>query len=174
MHGTRTTAKILVGAAVAALAGCASVDAPPPAPSPAPAAESSVLPAREVAPQIVEGPAREALEAALPAPPPPAAPPPSAAPRATPAPAPAPEQHRRTTAAPQPPAPRTAPTPWHREVPDPMPRPAVPDLKELRELKDLPKEPPRSRAEVCDLGERYGGWEPRSDQARICHGTYGR
>ncbi|MEU3690662.1 hypothetical protein [Streptomyces narbonensis] len=168
MHGTRTTAKILVGAAVAALTGCASVDAPPPAPSPAPVAESSALPAQEVAPQIVEGPAREALEAALPAPPPSAAPP-SAASRPTPA--PVPERHRRAAATPQPPAPRPAATPRHREVPRPEPRPAVPDLPGLA---DLPKEPPRSRADVCDLGERYGGWDPRSDQARICHGTYGR
>ncbi|MFD3997734.1 hypothetical protein [Streptomyces sp. NPDC058583] len=68
MHGTRTTAKILVGAAVAALAGCVSVDTPPPAPVPAPAAET-VRPGQDVAPQIVEGPALEALEAALPAPP---------------------------------------------------------------------------------------------------------
>ncbi|ALO06904.1 Lipoprotein [Streptomyces venezuelae] len=171
MHGTRTTAKILVGAAVAALAGCAPADARPPARVPSPAAESSVLPAQEVAPQIVEGPAREALEAALPAPPPSAVPPPSAAPRATPVPAAAPEQHRRTAVTPQPPAPRPAATPRHHETPRPAPRPAVPDLPGLA---DLPKEPPQSRADVCDLGERYGGWDPHSDQARICHGTYGR
>ncbi|MFD3659027.1 hypothetical protein ACFWVF_00255 [Streptomyces sp. NPDC058659] len=172
MHGTRTTAKILVGAAVAALAGCASVDAPPTAPAPAPAAESSVLPAQEqdVAPQIVEGPAREALEAALPAPPPSDAPPPSAAPRVTPLPAAVPERHRRTAAPPSPSAPRPTAAPRHREA-RPEPWPAVPELPGLAEL---PKEPPRSRADVCDLGERYGGWDAGSDQARICHGTYGR
>ncbi|MFJ4868098.1 hypothetical protein [Streptomyces sp. NPDC088757] len=53
---------------MAALTGCVSVDAPA-APAPAPAAEPA-RPGREVAPQIVDGPAREALEAALPAPPP--------------------------------------------------------------------------------------------------------
>ncbi|MFE7516371.1 hypothetical protein ACFU8I_34855, partial [Streptomyces sp. NPDC057540] len=68
MHGTRTTAKILVGAAVAALAGCVSVDAPPsvPAPSPAPApAPDTVRPARDAAPHIVEGAGRVALGAAI-------------------------------------------------------------------------------------------------------------
>ncbi len=52
---------------MAALTGCVSVDAPPVAPAPAPAAEP-VRPGKGVAPQIVDGPAREALEAALPAP----------------------------------------------------------------------------------------------------------
>ncbi|AXK34455.1 hypothetical protein DVA86_19215 [Streptomyces armeniacus] len=27
---------------------------------------------------------------------------------------------------------------------------------------------------VCDLGERYGRWDPDSTQARICRGAYGR
>ncbi|MFF0426602.1 hypothetical protein ACFYUJ_19605 [Streptomyces sp. NPDC004520] len=162
MHGTRTTVKILVGAAVAALAGCVSVDAPPTAPTPAPApAADTVRPAQDVAPQIVDGPAREALEAALPAPPP------SAAPRAThPA-----EPHRRTAAPPRPEAPHPDPVPERRERPRPAARP---DLPELPELRGLPVEPPVSRADVCELGERYGGWVPGSDQARICHGAYGR
>ncbi|MFH8624270.1 hypothetical protein ACH4A8_20710 [Streptomyces vietnamensis] len=164
MHGTRTTAKILVGAAVAALAGCVSVDAPPTAPTVAPApapAADTVRPDQDVAPQIVEGPAREALEAALPAPPP------SATPRASP---PA-GQHRRTVTPPRPEAPHPDPAPKRRERPRPAARP---DLPELPELRGLPTDPPVSRADVCDLGERYGGWAPGSDQARICHGTYGR
>ncbi|MFB7517263.1 hypothetical protein [Streptomyces sp. NPDC056144] len=174
MQGTRTTAKILVGAAVAALTGCISVDTPPtvPAPSPAPAAESSVLPAHEVAPQIVEGPAREALEAALPD-----TPPPAAAPRVTPAPepgppAPVPEQPRRRAAPPaQQRAPRPEAAPRHREKEaHPAPRASVPEIEELAKL---PKKAPVSRADICDLGERYGGWAPGSDQAKICHGTYG-
>ncbi|MGW8761420.1 hypothetical protein ACWGN5_02840 [Streptomyces sp. NPDC055815] len=162
MHGTRTTAKILVGAAVAALAGCVSVDAPPTAPAhaPAPAADTA-RPAQDVAPQIVEGPAREALEAALPAPPP------STAPRATP---PA-GQHRRTATPPGPEAPHPGSVPQRQERPRPSARP---DLPELPDLGRLPKGPPVSRDEVCDLGRRYGGWTPGSDQARICHGTYGR
>ncbi|WP_242426858.1 MULTISPECIES: hypothetical protein [unclassified Streptomyces] len=159
MHGTRTTAKILVGAAVAALAGCVSVDAPPKAPVPAPAAET-VRPAQDVAPQIVEGPAREALEAALPAPPP------SAAPRASPT----AEPHRRAGAPHRTEAPRPDLVPRQRERPRPAARPPLP---ELPRLSDLRKKPPVSRADVCDLGERYGGWGPGSDPSRICHGTYG-
>ncbi|QES16355.1 hypothetical protein DEJ45_30900 [Streptomyces venezuelae] len=159
VHGTRTTAKILVGAAVAALAGCVSVDTPPTAPGPAPVAET-VSPGRDVAPQIVEGPALEALEAALPAPP--SSAPPRAAPPA--------EPHRRAAPA-RPAAPRPEAVPPPRERPTPVTRPALPRLPELGEL---PKDPPVSRADVCELGERYGGWAPGSDQSRICHGTYGR
>ncbi|MET7754085.1 hypothetical protein ABZT27_05185 [Streptomyces sp. NPDC005389] len=159
MHGTRTTAKILVGAAVAALAGCVSVDTPPTAPAPASAAET-VRPGQDVAPQIVEGPALEALEAALPAPPP------SAAPRATRS----PEARRREEAAPRREAPRPESVPRQRERPRPETRPPLPELP--AELAELPKSPPVSRADVCDLGERYGGWAPDSDPSRICHGTY--
>ncbi|MFF1509755.1 hypothetical protein [Streptomyces sp. NPDC058326] len=161
MHGTRTTAKILVGAAVAALAGCVSVDAAPPrTPAPAPAAET-VRPAQEVAPQIVEGPAREALEAALPAPPP------TASPRVTPT----SDVRRQAVAPPRPEARRPQSVPRQRERPRPAPRPAPPELPELT---GLPKKAPVSRAEVCELGERYGGWAPGSDPSRICHVTYGR
>ncbi|MFF9851569.1 hypothetical protein [Streptomyces litmocidini] len=159
MHGTRTTAKILVGAAVAALAGCVSVDAPPTAPTSAPAADT--VPARDVAPQIVEGPAREALEAALPAPPQ------SAAPRAAPPAA----RHRRTVTPSRPEEPHPAPVPRQRERPRPAARP---DLPVPPKLTGLPGNPPVSRADVCDLGERYGGWGPGSAQARICHGAYDR
>ncbi|MER5203243.1 hypothetical protein [Streptomyces sp. NPDC002825] len=161
MHGTRTTVKILVGAAVAALAGCVSVDATPTAPTPAPAPAADTATAQDVAPQIVEGPALEALEAALPAPPP------SAAPRATP---PA-GQHRRTVTPPRQEAPHPESVPKRQGRPHPSARP---DLPELPDLRGLPKDPPVSRDEVCDLGERYGGWDHGSDQARICHGTYGR
>ncbi|MFJ8659405.1 hypothetical protein [Streptomyces sp. NPDC093795] len=164
MHGTRTTAKILVGAAVAALAGCVSVDAPPTAPAPAPVAET-VRPAQDVAPQMIEGPAREALEAALPAPLP------SAVPRA----APTSDVHRRAAPTPRAEARRPEAVPHQRARERERPRPtARPALPELPELTGLPKSPPVSRADVCELGERYGGWAPGSDPSRICHGTYGR
>ncbi|MFJ5096697.1 hypothetical protein [Streptomyces sp. NPDC088557] len=159
MHGTRTTAKILVGAAVAALAGCVSVDAPSAPPSPAPATDSP-RPAQAVAPQIVEGPAREALEAALPPPPP------STAPRS----APPAEPHRRVLP-PRPEAARPAAVPPRRERPRPAARPTLPEPPVLT---GLPRTPPVSRADVCALGERYGGWRPGSDQSRICRGVYGR
>ncbi|MFE0705116.1 hypothetical protein [Streptomyces sp. NPDC058872] len=163
MHRTRTTVKILVGATVAALAGCVSVEAPPTAPAvvPAPAADAAG-PAQDVAPQIVEGPAREALEAALPDPPP------SAAPRAAPSTAP----QRRTAPRPRPEeAPHSDSAPRRHERSHPPARPSLPGAAELEKLS---KAPPASRSEVCDLGERYGGWGPGSDPARICHGTYGR
>ncbi|MDX2560434.1 hypothetical protein PV371_12355 [Streptomyces sp. TX20-6-3] len=161
MHGTRTTARILVGAAVAALAGCVSVDTPPPAPVHAPVAET-VRPGQDVAPQIVEGPALEALEAALPGPPP------SAAPRATPS----PEPRRREAAPPRPQAPRLESVPPQHERPRPETRPSLPELPAVPA--GLPRNAPVSRADVCELGERYGGWAPGSDPSRICHGTYGR
>ncbi|MFD8209701.1 hypothetical protein ACFV2S_25295 [Streptomyces sp. NPDC059695] len=162
MHGTRTTAKILVGAAVAALAGCVSVDAPPSVPTPSPApAPDTVRPARDAAPQIVEGPAREALEAALPTGPP------SPAPRATPPSG----QHRRTAVPPRAQAPHPASVPERRERPRPAARPDPPGLPRLT---GLPGHPAVTHVDVCDLGERYGGWAPGSDQARICQGAYGR
>ncbi|MFE0651429.1 hypothetical protein ACFVZH_22850 [Streptomyces sp. NPDC059534] len=163
MHGTRTTAKILVGAAVAALAGCVSVDAAPTAPVPAPAAET-VRPAQEVAPQIVEGPALEALEAALPAPPP------SPAPRATLPPG----AHRRAAAPHRSETPRPDPVPRQREHPRSAARPELPELPELPDLTALPKGPPVSRDDLCALGRRFGGWDPKSEQAKICRGTHGR
>jgi hypothetical protein len=137
---------------MAALAGCVAVDTPPPAPAPAPtpaASANSVRPAQGGAPQIVEGPAREALEAALPAPVP------GAIPSVRPVP--------RSARPPRTEAPRPAPVP---------PRPERPDLPKLPETR-LPAAPPLSRADVCALGERYGGWAPGSDQARICRGAYG-
>lgn len=151
MHGTRTTAKILVGVAVAALSGCVSIEAPAPAPAPAPPREVS-RPTQDagvdVAPQIVEGPAREALEAALPPPPPPSPP---------------------TTGG------------QHKEKGGPgaqkaKQRPSSGPRKKSRASDAKPPEPPRpprSRGDVCALGEQYGGWHPGSDQAKICRGTYG-
>lgn len=165
--------KILVGAAVAALTGCVAVDAPPtPAPAPAgppaPVAQTAG-PAQEVAPQIVEGPALEALEAALPDSPPPPPPAPSAKPRKAAGP-------DRAT------APRPDPVPHRPERVRPaVPRhPALPPMPELPRLDDLPGAAAGAAsgqgrgADVCDLGERYGGWGPGSEQARICRHTQGR
>ncbi|MEU6987428.1 hypothetical protein ABZ946_29075 [Streptomyces sp. NPDC046324] len=151
MHATRTTATFLAGAAIAALSGCVSVDPPPAAPPP-PLEVSGPSPHVDVAPQIVEGPAREALEAALPAPAPPS-------PRATPR---KPRQQNGTTVrngtgSPQ----RQSSTPREKERTKPPRPPGVP-------------EPPRSRADVCRLGAQYGGWHPESVQATICKDAYGR
>ncbi|MFF9914015.1 hypothetical protein [Streptomyces sp. NPDC013457] len=155
MHATRTTARFLVGAAVAALTGCVSVGPPPAAPPPAPEV-SSPAPRVEVAPQIVEGPAREALEAALPASPTPS---PLAKPRK---PRESREQNgagvRKGAGSTQ--RQSSAPREQRRRTKPPRP-PEVP-------------EPPRSRADVCRLGAQYGGWHPESVQSKVCKDAYAR
>ncbi|MFC8292389.1 hypothetical protein [Streptomyces sp. NPDC057250] len=164
MHGTRTTAKILLGAAMAALTGCVSVDAPT-APAPAPAAEP-VRTGKDVAPQIVDGPAREALEAALPAPPP------SAAPRATPA----AERQRRSAAPALPEAPRPGAVPPRREDPRPPVRPDRPGPSASTgpsappRAVEPPVRPPLSPSDVCALGERYGALGP--GRPGVCPAPY--
>ncbi|MGW6538028.1 hypothetical protein ACWGBV_29020 [Streptomyces sp. NPDC055051] len=174
MHRTRTSARLLAGAAVtAALTGCVAVDGPPPAPSPAPApAVDPVRTAQDVEPQIVlQGPAREALEAALPSPASTTAAPRGetrradgrAAPSRTPSPEPS-----------SPVAGRAAPLPEVRVPPSPA-APVVPGAREAARLAErLPQAPPVSRTDVCELGERYGGWDPESAQAGLCREVYGR
>ncbi|MET8972868.1 hypothetical protein [Streptomyces hydrogenans] len=170
MHGTRTPAQLLVGAAVAAaLTGCVAVDGPPTAPAPAPApATDPVRPAHDVEPQIVlQGPAREALEAALPSPSATVAPPRAETRRATGHAAPP------RTAAPRPSSPAAArpPAPPAARVSPPPP----PDAQELERLAEqLRQAPPVTGKDVCDLGERYGGWDPASVQAGLCRGAYAR
>ncbi|MER5737119.1 MULTISPECIES: hypothetical protein [unclassified Streptomyces] len=174
MQGTRTPAQLLVGAAVAAaLTGCVAVDGPPPAPVPTPApATDPVRPAHGAEPQIVlRGPAREALEAALPSPAPTAtaAPPRGETRRATghAAPHPTVAPKPSSPAAGRPPAPSAA----ARVSPPPAP-PDVPDPERLAE--QLRQAPPVTGKDVCELGERYGGWDPASVQAGLCRGAYGR
>ncbi|XIE77708.1 hypothetical protein AB6O49_04455 [Streptomyces sp. SBR177] len=107
-----------------------------------------------MAPQIMPGPAREALEAALPDPP---------EPRAA-------VERRRTDApsAPAAPRPRTE-RPRPSAVPQQKhPRPRTPEVH----VPGVP-EVPRDRAGVCALGQAYGGWSPDSPQARLCKGTHG-
>ncbi|MFF9344042.1 hypothetical protein ACF1CG_30320 [Streptomyces sp. NPDC014773] len=173
MQGTRTPAQLLVGAAVAAaLTGCVAVDGPPQAPAPAPVpATDPVRPAHDVEPQIVlQGPAREALEAALPSPAPTAAvaPPRGETRRATGHAAPS------RTAAPKP----SSPAAGRPSAPPPAPRvspPAAPDVRELERLAEqLRQTPPVAGKDVCDLGERYGGWDPASVQAGLCRSAYER
>ncbi|MFF8279011.1 hypothetical protein ACF05T_23280 [Streptomyces lateritius] len=153
MHGTRTTVKILVGVAVATLSGCVSVETAPPA---APAYPNEVSrPVQDVAPQIVEGPAREALEAALPAPPPPS-------PHVTT------EQEKRDQ---------------EQKRRSGKGKATGKDKDTARTAEERPSSVPHGHrrgpgtippawADVCDLGERYGGWGRDSDQAKICRGAY--
>ncbi|ORT61022.1 hypothetical protein [Streptomyces sp. CB03238] len=162
MQRTRITAKVLATVAVAAVSGCVSVDS---GPSPAPAApEASRLANQDVAPQILEGPAREALEAALP---------PPAAPAAPPAPSPPPDEPSRAPAAAPPTTPPGAPgadlparIPAAPErIREQLPRiqpPAVPSVPATATVPD-----------VCTLGRSHGGWDPDSRQAQLCREAYG-
>ncbi|MFI6335378.1 hypothetical protein [Streptomyces sp. NPDC050535] len=153
MHRSTTTATLLVTVAVTALSGCVSVQRPsssglPPAPS----GPSLPRPDSEAEPQIVQAPAREALElVGPPRKPSPSAPAPR---RATPPPS--------AAAAPVTPGrPRSAP---RAQPPRPAPRVSVPSV--------VPEIP--TAADVCALGRKYGGWTADSPEAVICEGTYGR
>ncbi|MFJ4468723.1 hypothetical protein ACIP2X_14715 [Streptomyces sp. NPDC089424] len=155
MHRTTTTATLLVTVALSAVSGCVTVQrgpaAVPSAPAPGPDGRTE--------PQIVQAPAREALELIGPSRRPGTA---------------APESHRPTAQAPAAPA-RRAPSPRaqsrpHSDPPSPQPR--------------RPRQPPATvpdvaptlgtDTDVCALGRKYGGWRPDSPEAVICEQTYGR
>ncbi|MFF1654522.1 hypothetical protein [Streptomyces sp. NPDC058252] len=153
MHRTTTTATLLVTVAVTALSGCVTVQRPPSGPQGAPSQPSAPRTDGEAEPQVVQAPAREALELIGPS----RKPSPSAAPahRAAPPPAaaaPAPPRHR--------PHPAPHPEPEGRR---PQPRVAVSPV-----APDVPQ-----NSDVCALGRKYGGWQPDSPQAVICRETYG-
>lgn len=150
---------ILAGVAVSAVSGCVAVE---PQPAPLPATEPPRL-SRDVQPQIlkppiVQAPALEALDAALPP-----KPLPSATPRTSPRETPA----ARRTAPPAPPrqAPPARPSP---------PKAAAQKPRALPGMDALPPAPAAPQTDVCALGEGYGGWQPGSPEARICRETYGR
>ncbi|MFD7748201.1 hypothetical protein ACFV2V_18080 [Streptomyces sp. NPDC059698] len=154
MQRTRIVTKLLVGLAVTAVSGCVTVE-PAAVPSPRPGAGG---PVQDVAPQIVQPPAREALEAV-----PDPSPSPSAARRSSPAPpaAGSPTAPRRTG-----PAGSARPEPPHRRAPHRSraePPVGVPVL---------PRVP--GGADVCALGRGYGTWPAGSPQSRICSEVYGR
>ncbi|MFI8965950.1 hypothetical protein ACIGO8_28005 [Streptomyces sp. NPDC053493] len=153
MHGTRTTVTLLAGVAMAALAGCVAVEAPPAAPAPVTSGPAAGPAGQDVAPQIVEGPAREALEAAMPGP-------------ATPEPRSSVARHETARSGPvrphrtEKPRPSSVPKKQQQQRRRPAVPPGVPEM-------------PRTRAEVCALGQSYGGWSPDSPQARLCRSGYG-
>lgn len=81
-----------------------------------------------------------------------------------------------------------APQPGHRDVrpgparperPEPAPRRPqrshadIPDVSESVR-RDIEKSVPSSKADVCALGRRYGGWRADSPEATICRDTYRR
>ncbi|MFK0134872.1 hypothetical protein ACIQRZ_31435 [Streptomyces rubiginosohelvolus] len=158
MQRTRITAKLLVGLAVTAVSGCVSVapgtiSSPPPGPG-------ATGPAQDVAPQIVQPPAREGLEV-VPDPSGPPARPSSPAPPA----AGSPTETRRAGPAGAARPPERADPPQRRA---PHRAPRVPSVT----VPALPRVP--GGADVCTLGRGYGGWPAGSPQARICSEAYGR
>lgn len=129
------------------MTGCVSVEARP---APAPTAPPAGRPDQVVEPQIVQGPARDALEAALPK-----------RPRAATSP---PVHHREKSVTPAPPRQAPPPPPHSRPPKAPaVPRPKLPPLPEV----------PLDRGAVCDLGQSYGGWGADSREARMCREAYG-
>jgi hypothetical protein len=157
VHRTTTTATLLVTVAVTALSGCVTVQRPPlPVPSAAaPSRPPAPRPDGEGRPQIVQAPAREALDMIGPSR--------SAQPRT-------PQRHR---------SPESEPAPVDRPVaPRSHPRPVRPEPRHRRqpgiEIPDVTRSVPKSQADVCALGKRYGGWRPDSPESVICRQAYGR
>ncbi|PNG22188.1 hypothetical protein C1J00_10835 [Streptomyces cahuitamycinicus] len=158
--------------AVSALSGCTTVPRPP-APGPS-AAPSLSAPEREdeAETQIVQAPAREALqliEETSRRPEPVAS---ATGPAAPPAAAPEP-------GTPQPGHRDVRPRPARPEHPEPARRgpqrahAGLPDVSEsVRQ--DVEKSVPKGNADICALGRRYGGWRADSPEATICRDTYGR
>ncbi|MFI6376828.1 hypothetical protein [Streptomyces sp. NPDC050546] len=167
MHRTTTTATLLVTVAVSALSGCVTVQDPP---VPGPPAAPSRPPVPRPEEQVVQAPAREALEliegSRRPEPT-------ASASRAATPPAASPEQGRPPSgtreARPRPVRPeRRAPAPRGPQRP-PAGLPDVPESVRQDVQQNVPK-----NADVCALGKRYGGWRPDSPEATICRDTYRR
>ncbi|MEV6400497.1 hypothetical protein AB0M39_37925 [Streptomyces sp. NPDC051907] len=138
--------------AALAVSGCVTVQAGP-APAQPP---HTARPSQVVQPQVVQGPAREVLEAP---------PEPKAASRPAKA---APGPHAKAPA----PAPRRTWRERERERATPQrqrPRPHRPPAARP----PTPPAAPASRPDLCALGEQYGRWRPSSQEARICRETYG-
>ncbi|MFI1167367.1 hypothetical protein ACH4UM_28145 [Streptomyces sp. NPDC020801] len=158
MHRTTTTATLLVTVAVAALAGCVTVQRPPASGPSAPARPAAPRPDGNAEPRDVQAPALEALETVGPARPPKA----SAHAQVPVGPARTGERHRTPNAhSPGRPTPHPGP-PHHRH-----PLPARVEPPGGRHA--IPGNPG-----ICALGRQYGGWRPDSPESRICGQAYGR
>jgi hypothetical protein len=156
VHRTTTTATLLVTVAVSALSGCMTVQRPPaPAPSAAPSQASVPRPDGSAEPQVVQAPAREALDLINPSHPP----------------KPATHPPHRTPA--QPPQAAQAPVPHSHPHPHPHPKPHYP-RQPGADIPDVVKSVPKNTQDVCALGRKYGGWQSDSPQSVICGQTYGR
>ncbi|MFG2620905.1 hypothetical protein ACGFXC_25145 [Streptomyces sp. NPDC048507] len=173
MLPTRTSAKLLIGAAcaVSAVSGCVNVAPAPgrPATAPSPGAAPQYEPRGGPGslPVVVQAPALEALgavprEGARPSAP-------TAAARGTARTAPrtpsgAVEAVPPVPDIPEPPEEARRPQRHAQDRPDPVRH----DVRVPRELvRELPVRP----ADVCALGRRHGHWHPDSPEARICAGV---
>ncbi|MFF7853687.1 hypothetical protein [Streptomyces sp. NPDC007904] len=161
MHRKTTTATLLVTVAVSALSGCVTVQRPALPGSPAaPSRASEPGPVGQTETQVVQAPAREALEMVGPS---------------RPAKALATPSHRSapTTA----PAERKAP-PGHgtgRSRAESRPGASGPTRRPPVDLPVVPEGGDgRGGADLCALGRKYGGWRPDSPEAALCEKTYGR
>ncbi|MFI1509808.1 hypothetical protein [Streptomyces sp. NPDC020597] len=155
MHrSTTTTATLLAAMAFSALSGCVTVQHPAaPGPATAPFQPPVPEPDGRTGTQVVQAPAREALELAGP-------------------------PRRPQPSAPSAGRPRTAgggPAPGPRSRPQARPdRPERPRHAQPRvELPDVAAEV-RGSTDVCALGEKYGGWREESPETVICERTYER
>ncbi|KOU59930.1 hypothetical protein ADK57_31980 [Streptomyces sp. MMG1533] len=151
----------MVTVAVSALSGCVTVQRPPvTGPSAAPAQPSAPRPDGETEPQIVQAPAREALEMIEPS----RRPDPSSSASRAAAPA-APPQAQ------EPPGRSHPAHPAHPEPRRPqVGRPGKPPV----EIPDVAKPIPKDAKDVCALGKQYGGWRADSPESVICEQTYRR
>lgn len=162
VHRTTTTATLLVTVAVSALSGCVTVQRPAAPALPAVPSHASVpRPDGSAEPQVVQAPAREALELINPSHhPKPATHPPHHAPAPPPP-------------AAQAPVPRSPQHPHPYPHPHPHPKPHHP-RQPGADIPDVVKSVPKNTQDVCALGKKYGGWQSDSPQSIICGQTYGR
>ncbi|MGO4459071.1 hypothetical protein AB4039_17530 [Streptomyces sp. M-16] len=177
MHPTRTSTKLLLGAACAASAvstvsGCVSVGPGPGRPATGPSAGAA--PRYEprggpgALPVVVQAPALEALGAVPGGAERPSGPTAAARGTARTAPLTPAEAAEAVPPVPDIPEPRTPARPAERRRegrPDPL-------RKDARVPRELMRELPVRPADVCVLGRRHGQWHPDSPEARICAGVH--
>ncbi|WP_405735188.1 hypothetical protein OG607_42155 [Streptomyces sp. NBC_01537] len=139
----RRLTAVVILAAASAVSGCVTVSQPAPG-SGGGLISGQVAPSGAGGPApIVQAPAHEALASVRPEP--------SGKPRPK-------DAHRQHVAPPvRPQHPAAAPAPAPRSA-KPRPRAAAPGA---------------GAANVCDMGEAYGGWAGQGDAARICRQAYG-
>ncbi|MEU2727039.1 hypothetical protein ABZ650_04780 [Streptomyces griseoviridis] len=173
MHRTTTTATLLVTVAVSALTGCVTVQRPPVSgPAAAPVQPSSApRPEGRGGEQVVQAPAREALEMIGPSPRDDRPSRPHSAPSAAGS---GTDSVPSSDGRPQAPKVPHAPPRPHPRAAHPEQRPRHPGHAPRAQFPDPAKGVPRSQADVCALGRKYGGWPADSPQSMVCGQTYGR